>query len=123
MRAAAALACLVLALWGCRGEPEATRYGAPADAAALRRAARPVSSLAKAIPAEPVVLSGEVGRICKMGCWFYLQDEREMLYVSLDLEGGFVIPTDSTGARAVVRGQIEGSGGDRELRARTVLLY
>jgi hypothetical protein len=68
-------------------------------------------------------VEGEIGEVCPMGCWFYLLGAKDMVYVELDLASGFVIPKNSRGKRAVVRGTVQGTGAERRLKAGTVVVY
>ena len=70
-----------------------------------------------------VTVSGEVGRVCDAGCWFYLMGSADMVYVKLDLAAGLVIPPDSDGRMVLARGEFEGEGSSAEFRASTVALY
>lgn len=108
---------LALILAGCGRDAV---YGEPADAAALKREAVTFSA---ALPAGRHVVSGQVGEVCPMGCWFYLLVDSSLVYVQLDLESGFVIPRSSKGKQAVVRGELTGEGPERKLKAETVVLH
>ncbi len=102
----------------CGGSPQI--YGVEVDPAVIRQEARPLqSSLAEA----EVTLSGTVGEVCPMGCWFYLLGDAAMVYVELDLGSGFVIPKDSAGRQAVVRGRLRLEDAAMRLKAETVVLY
>jgi hypothetical protein len=112
---------------GCGTGWESYGEAAGEEAEALLARARGVESLAEEGPAGPaggtrVVLRGRVGEVCHMGCWFYLVDEKDLVYVKLDMGTGFVIPPDSAGAEAVVLGTLRGSGAEREIKAERVLL-
>ena len=109
----------LLAASGCGGGEKL--YGAPVDIEALRGRAVPLEqALSEGGEVEVV---GSIGRVCDMGCWFYLMGEEEMLYVKLDLAAGLVIPTDSEGKGVLAVGEITGEGAAQELQARTVVLY
>ena len=107
------------ALTGCESPPalygEAISFEALRDEAVALGAARLIDG--------PVTVSGSVGRVCDAGCWFYLMDETELVYVKLDLASGLVIPSDSEGKQVFAAGEFEGEGSSVEFRASTVLLY
>ena len=102
----------------CGGSPQI--YGAVVDPAAIRQEASPLKS---SLAGSEVTLSGTVGEVCPMGCWFYLLGETDMAYVELDLGSGFVIPKDSAGRSAVVRGHLGLEDATLRLKAQTVVLY
>jgi len=113
------LLLLVLGLSsGCSSEP--VLYGKAADIGVLRSTA---VSLGEAPQHGHVVVEGEVGQVCKMGCWFYLLDDKTLRHVDLDLGSGFVIPNDSIGQRALVVGTLSSEKADRSLQAETVVLF
>lgn len=117
--------CAAASLAACRMDPEPpVVHGRAVDLATIAARAVSVSKLGPVDGTRDVVASGDVGRVCQsMGCWFYLADEAEMVFI--DLEGGsrFTIPLDSEGRRAVVVGTLRGVGGDRRLVADTVVLW
>ena len=67
-----------------------------------------------------VVVQGEVGEVCEVGCWFYLMDAQSVVLVHRGPGQTFVIPQDARGRQALVRGQLEGEGRSLELAARSV---
>ena len=95
-------------------------YGKVVEPTAIRDQA---TTLDAAPSSGEVTVSGAVGEVCPMGCWFYLLGEKSMVYVELDLGSGFVIPKDSAGRRAVVQGSLRGEGPQKRLKAETVMLY
>jgi hypothetical protein len=107
----------MLSLLGC--SQEWVLYGEEADLASLRSEAMNVSE-GIAQMTGVVTVQGEIGEVCDVGCWFYLVDESELLFVRRDLKTTFVIPEDSTGREAVVSGQLGGEGETLELAATTV---
>ncbi len=109
---------LAVLLTACTRSPQV--YGEAAEPTALRDSAR----VLEGAPTDgEVTVSGVVGEVCPMGCWFYLLGESSMVYVDLDLGSGFVIPKDSSGRKAVVRGRLSGDGAGTRLKAQTVVLY
>ena len=92
--------------------------GAPADPTAL---AQQVQVLTEHVTG-PIVLRGTVGKVCDSGCWFYLLDEKSVLFVQLDLATGLAIPTESTGQTVLVKGRLADEAGQRVLHAQTVIL-
>ncbi len=99
-------------------------YGKAVQLGDVEAAAVTVSALGPAAGERAVVARGKVGRVCQsMGCWFYLADDDELVYI--DLEGGsrFTIPLDAEGRPAVVAGRLAGDGGDRRIVAATVVLW
>ena len=92
--------------------------GTPADPAALARQVEPLSP----DHIGDVVLRGTVGQVCDAGCWFYLLDEKNLVFVQLDLASGLVIPTDSQGEPVLVKGTIRDESGQRVLHAETIVL-
>jgi hypothetical protein len=70
--------------------------------------------------ATVVQVKGTIGEVCNAGCWFYLKDGDDMVYV--DVEGDYAVPPTSTGRRALVVGTTDGDGGSRILKATTVCL-
>ena len=108
---------VVLALAGCGRD---TLYGAAADVSELKDEA---VAWDLSLPEGGITVAGEIGEVCPMGCWFYLLGSKDMVYVELDLASGFVIPKNSRGKRAVVRGTLQGTGAERRLKAGTVVVY
>lgn len=80
----------------------------------------PLQSLSSDAPA---VVRGQLGEVCKMGCWFYLLGDKSLRRVELDLSSGFVIPPDSAGRDAVVAGRLSAKGPEGRFKAETVVLY
>jgi len=105
-------------LTGCGASPQI--YGVAVDPVTIRQEASP---LGVAMTEKQVTVSGTVGEVCPMGCWFYLLGETSMVYVELDLGAGFVIPKDSGGRQAVVRGRVRVEDAAMRLKAETVVLY
>ena len=103
----------------CGAEP--TLYGEPADHAMLEAQVRPIAVALQA--GGEVTVRGSIGSVCEMGCWFYLLDDEELLYIKLDLASSLIIPPDSKGREALVRGVLEGEGAERELVAKSVVIY
>jgi len=101
----------------CASDPVV--YGESASVAALEERAVAVSALPAA---GPVVVRGEVGQVCKMGCWFFLLDPTGLQRIELDLATGFVIPPDSIGKEAIVAGTLRTKASQRVLQADTVIL-
>ena len=113
----------ILPLWlAACGGGDWTVYGVPAEVDALRSRVQDLREIPSPPPTTPVVLEGTVGTVCDMGCWFYLLDESDMIYVKLDLTSSFVIPSDAMGRKVIIRGTLEGDP-ETLLRADTVLLY
>ncbi|MEE2751371.1 MAG: DUF4920 domain-containing protein [Myxococcota bacterium] len=111
----------LLWLWlitACGGSPQV--YGVAVDPEEVRQEAKPLKS---GLSETEVTLSGTVGEVCPMGCWFYLLGDTDMVYVELDLGSGFVIPKDSAGRPAVVRGRVRLEDAALRLKAETVVLY
>ncbi len=108
---------LGLALMGCGGP---STYGAAEDVAELKAQA---VAWEASLPEGGITVDGEIGEVCPLGCWFYLLGAQDMVYVELDLASGFVIPKNSKGKRAVVRGTVQGTGAERRLKAGTVVVY
>lgn len=108
---------VVLALAGCGRD---TLYGAAGEVSELKGSA---VAWVGSHPEGEITVQGEIGEVCPMGCWFYLLGATEMVYVELDLASGFVIPKNSRGKRAVVRGTVQGTGAERRLKAGTVVVY
>ena len=115
---------LVLPLWlaGCGGG-DWTIYGEPAEVDALLSRVQDLGEISTPPPSVPVVLEGTVGTVCDMGCWFYLLDESDMIYVKLDLASSFVIPPDAMGRKVIIEGTLRGDPPETLLKANTVLLY
>jgi len=88
---------------------------APAELAGRAGALRPALDAPEATPVE---VRGTIGEVCKAGCWFYLKDGEDMVYV--DVAGEFAVPPTATGKRALVVGTTDGDGGSRTLKATTV---
>ena len=106
-------------LLGCGSNP--IIYGDTVSFESLKEEA---VTLAEARSSEgPVTVTGEIGRVCDMGCWFYLMGESDMVYVKLDLAVGLVIPTDSEGKQVLALGEFQGEGSSAEFRASTLALY
>jgi len=119
---------LLLAVGGCKDDP---KDAAPKDdgwvvLGAKEKAADLVSSgvsVGKSLENEKgveVVVNGKIGQICPRGCWFYLEDDKDTVYVNV--LGALEIPQDAKGKKAVVKAKIEGSGGAKTLEATTVLI-
>ena len=111
------LALLAFTFVGC--QKEWVLYGVESDIRSMQEEAIGVSD-GVAQKTGPVTVSGEIGEVCEVGCWFYLIDEEDLLFVRRDLSLSFVIPRDSTGRKAVVMGSLEGEGEALELVAQTV---
>jgi hypothetical protein len=107
----------MLSLLGC--SQEWVLYGDEADLGSLRTEAKGVSEGIAQKTGE-LIVQGEIGEVCDVGCWFYLVDEQEILFVRRDLNSVFVIPGDSSGREAVVSGKLGGEGETQELVATTV---
>jgi len=119
MKSTLALFVGLSALVGCGTQP--TLYGDAVSFEALRGEA--VTLEAARLMDGPVTVIGSVGRVCDVGCWFYLMDDAGMVYVKLDLDAGLVIPSDSEGKQALATGEFEGEGSSAEFRASAVVLY
>ena len=80
-------------------------------------------SVGKALENEKgveVVVSGKIGQICPRGCWFYLEDDKDTVYVNV--LGALEVPQDAKGKKALVKAKVDGSGGGKTLEATTVLI-
>ena len=60
-----------------------------------------------------VKLSGEIVLECSQGCWLFLDDGTDRIYVDLK-PGGITIP-QMIGRQITVIGHIEGSGGNAKI--------
>ena len=67
-----------------------------------------------------VTVEGELGVVCELGCWFYLLDDAEMIFVRREQGTGWTIQPDSSGLRAVAIGTLQGEGESLELAAGSV---
>ena len=107
-----------LLLPACTPAPDL--YGKPASIKHLEQQAAPLRTLSVGAPA---VVRGQLGEVCKMGCWFYLLGDSGLRRVELDLSSGFVIPPDSAGREALVAGSLTAEGPEGRIVAETVVLY
>ena len=89
----------------------------------LEGAAVTVDKALRAAEPGAVVLRGRIGQICEEGCWFYLLGQTGVLYVKLNLVEGLVVPPNSEGKEAIVKGELSVVEGAPTLRGETVLLY
>ncbi len=89
----------------------------PGEVAGRAGALRPALDAPEATRVE---VKGTIGEVCKAGCWFYLKDGEDMVYV--DVAGEYAVPPTATGMRALVIGTTDGDGGSRILKATTVCL-
>jgi len=62
---------------------------------------------------KTIKVEGKIIQECPSGCWFYLKDETETIYVDL-LPSGLVIP-QRVGAEVVVEGELSSRGGRIEI--------
>ena len=69
---------------------------------------------------DSLVLTGTIGKVCPAGCWFYLLEDADMVYV--DVLGDFEVPQSASGKTAWVQGRINGEGGARILQGTRVLV-
>lgn len=67
-----------------------------------------------------VAVAGKIGKVCPAGCWFYLHDASDLVYVSV--QGDFSVPQDASGKDAQVLARTEGEGGARTLSATQVVI-
>ena len=67
-----------------------------------------------------VTVEGRLGEVCELGCWFYLLDDAELIFVRRERGTGWAIEPGSSGLRAVARGALQGEGEGLELAARSV---
>ena len=94
--------------------------GAKVKASDLETKSTNIASALKGEKGDAVVVSGTIGEICLRGCWFYLQDDKDTVYVNV--LGSLEVPQDAKGKKAVVKATVEGSGGGKSLEATTVLI-
>jgi hypothetical protein len=120
MRCMALIGWLLVMLVGC-SEPSPALLGGTLDLEAFEAQKVPVDTVRSAQDGEELVLEGQVGKVCKAGCWFYLQNDAHMLYV--DVLGDFKVPLEATTRRALVKGRVSGDGGARILQATRVALF
>ena len=122
LRGLAALGCAALVA-ACAPDGPIV-HGKAVDVPALEAAAAPVSKLGEAPERRPVTASGHISQVCQsMGCWFYLADDHDMVYIDLEHGSRFTIPKDSRGQRCLVAGTLAADGGDRRIIADTVVLW
>ena len=119
---------LLMAFGGCKEDPKEAApkedgwvvLGAKEKASDLASSGVSVGKALENEKGVEVVVKGEVGQICPRGCWFYLKDDKDTIYVNV--LGALEIPQDAKGKKAVVKAKIEGSGGGKTLEATTVLI-
>jgi len=120
---------LLLCLACSKGDSSPHLYGSGAERSLLEKEAVVLDEvLVDAERSGPVVVQGEIGQVCDLGCWFYLLGQRGVLYVKMDLDSGLVIPGSSVKKRAIVRGVLQSEGESktsqgRRLLAEQVLIY
>ena len=88
----------VVLLTGC--ERNWVQYGREANLQQMQRTAVTVTN-AVAQGVGEVTVEGELGVVCELGCWFYLLDDAEMIFVRREQGTGWTIQPDSSGLRAV----------------------
>jgi hypothetical protein len=113
----AALLGIGLGLIGC--SREWALYGEEVELPGLQSRALSVSDGVSQKTGE-VIVAGEIGEVCSIGCWFYLIDDEEMLFVRRHKRTNLTVPTDSSGRDAVVKGVLKGEGETLELEATSV---
>ena len=96
-----------------------TQYGEATDIDSLQAEAMGVSA-GLSQGAGAVVVKGQIGEVCDVGCWFYLMDDESLVLVHRGPGQTFVIPQDARGRQAVVQGHLEGEGESLQLAARSV---
>jgi hypothetical protein len=106
---------------GCKGSSDYSSYGAPVPAEEFKQRAVPVANVITAKETQSFDVHGIIGKVCPRGCWFYLMDDQSMIYVDLSPKD-LVIPSDSEGRSAWVRGVVKGKAPDKVLEASSVLI-
>ncbi len=112
---------LVLGLLGGCSDPAPALLGGTIDLADFESRKAPVDKVRGAKAGDELVLEGQVGKVCKAGCWFFLQNEEHVVYV--DVLGDFKVPVEATKRRAMVKGRVSGDGGSRIFEATRVALF
>lgn len=112
---------LAAVLFGCSRGPVV--LGEQEGVEALEEVAQDLDDALRSTTQGAVILRGRIGQVCKEGCWFYLLGESGVLYVKLDLTEGLVLPPESEGKDAMVRGVLQTVDGAQSLVGETVVLY
>lgn len=84
---------------------------------------------AESLEGQVVTLEGTLGQVCQdMGCWFYLRpigatkDNKDKVYVDLQMGAIFTIPKDTEGKHAVVTGTVKKNANGYKLVGKGTVL-
>ena len=106
-------------LGGCQ-EQDYLELGGSMDRDGLRAEVVDFDAFRSGQENDSLVLTGTVGKVCPAGCWFYLLEDADMVYV--DVLGDYEVPQEASGRTAWVKGRINGEGGARILQGSRVLV-
>ena len=111
---------LLLLVCGC-SDPAPQLFGGSIDVAAFEEEKTTLAAVQSGKDGDHVIVEGQVGKVCKAGCWFFLESADHVVYV--DVVGDYKVPLEATAKRAIVKGRISGDGGSRILEATRVALF
>lgn len=110
------VALLIGSIVGCgRGE----KYGEEILSTEVTKVKDVLTNLDKYV-GKTIKVEGRIIRECPTGCWFYLQDETDTIYVNLH-PSGFAIP-QGVGKEVVVEGELKSKGGRLEIIGKGVVI-
>ena len=107
--------------WGCTdATPSDLVLGGQVDVDEMKASVGSFKEFRSAQEGDALVLTGNIGKVCPAGCWFYLEGETDLTYV--DVLGDFEVPQTASGKKSWVRGMVSGEGGARILQAVRVVV-
>ena len=109
---------LLVALPSCAAAPAPTATPAASGGSAVQAASESISPSnvrdlidnSDKYAGKTVTITGTIALECPEGCWFFLDDGSAKIYVDLK-PAGLTIP-QKVGSRVILRGKIQGSGGN-----------
>ena len=109
--------CLCLFFLGCGGDPPLVLGEALGPEPVTRL--QTILDNPEDFLGRQVTVEGRIGPVCQqMGCWFYLQQEDQIIMVDLQHGRRFTVPTDSAGRWVIITGEIQGEESDLKIVGR-----